>query len=88
MESRQIFAVKINDVSAELEITATKIKCLTGSTTHFEISVKSLRSFLHVKANKILLNFIQNDELYQTTITSRHCLKILKSLREFTITQN
>jgi len=32
MQTNQIFAVKINNTSAELEIEQSKIKCLTGNT--------------------------------------------------------
>ncbi len=85
MQENQIISVKVNNVSAELEISHNTIKCITGDTIHFEISPENLRSFLHIRANKILLNFVQNDELYQTTITSKHCLNIIKGLEQKTI---
>lgn len=88
MQDSQIIAVKINNISAELELSQHTIKCITGETVHFEISYENLRSFLHVRANKILLNFIQNDELFQTTITSKHCLNIIKYLEQKIIIQN
>ncbi len=81
MQESKIIAVKVNDVSAELEISHNAIKCITGDTIHFEIAYENLRSFLHIRANKILLNFMQDGKLFQTTITSKHCLSILKSLK-------
>ena len=58
-KNQTIFAVKINDMSAELEIDSSKIKCITGNTVHFEALLSDLRSFVHVKSNQILLNFYQ-----------------------------
>lgn len=73
MQGSQIIAVKINDISAELEISQNAIKCVTGDTVHFEISYENISTFLHTRANKILLNFVQNDE----TIPDHNHIKTL-----------
>ena len=84
-KNQTIFAVKINDMSAELEIDNSKIKCITGNTVHFEALLSDLRSFVHVKSNQILLNFYQKNQLVQCTITSKHCLSITKSIEDLAV---
>ena len=80
-KNQTIFAVKINDMSAELEIDSSKIKCITGNTVHFEALLSDLRSFVHVKSNQILLNFYQKNQLVQCTITSKHSLSVISVLK-------
>ncbi len=79
-----IFTVKIEKIPAELEVDNDIIKCISGNTTHFEINRKNLRSFLHLKPNKILLNFTHQDLLHQITISSKHTLSVLSALDELT----
>ncbi len=82
-DNQQIFAVKIDRVAAELEVDDSKIRCITGNTVHFDVSKRDFRSFVHTKSNTILLNFYKdNEELFQATVTSKHCLSIVKSLEQ------
>jgi len=81
---KAIFTIIIEKVPAELEIDDDIIKCISGDTIHFEITRQELRSFLHLKPNKILLNFTQKDSLYQITISSKHTLSVLSALKEST----
>ena len=55
-KNQTIFAVKINDMSAELEIDNSKIKCITGNTVHFEALLSDLRSCCTCQ---IKLNFVE-----------------------------
>jgi len=82
--TKSIFTVKLEKISAELEIDDNMIKCVSGNTTHFEISKDNFRSFLHLKPDKILLNFTQMEmnKLYQITLSSKHTLSILSILKE------
>ncbi len=81
---KTIFTVQIEKISAELEVGDGIIKCISGNTIHFEISRKELRSYLHLKRNKFLLNFTQRGSLYQITISSKHILSILSILKKLT----
>ena len=80
MES--IFAVTINKVAAELEITEDKIKCFSGVTTHFDIPKSQLRSYLHLIKNKIILNLSSNDSLTMVTISSKYCKSIEEAINQ------
>ncbi|MCJ8307365.1 MAG: hypothetical protein HRU07_09990 [Nitrosopumilus sp.] len=85
-QDNSIFDVNINGINAELEITNTHIKCVTGDTVHFEISMKKLRSFQPINPNKILFNIYQHleEELFQVIFTSKHCNSITNLLNELT----
>lgn len=80
--NQKIFEVKINNITAELEISKSKILCITGKTVHFEIQTEHLRAILHTRSNKIMLNFYKEKELFKTTIHSKHCLGIIDCLNE------
>ena len=79
-----IFSVKFQKISSELEINESSLKCITGDTVHFDIPISNLRTFMQTKPHSILLNFYQNDELFQATITSKHCISIIKFLESIT----
>lgn len=84
MNSNQtLFTVKFQKILSELEINESTIKCVTGKTTHFEIDRDELRSFIPISSSKILINFYSKNELYQVTISSKHCINIMKSLNLF-----
>ena len=78
--SQSIFSVKFQKISAELEINDDFLRCVTGDTLHFEISTNDLRTYVQSRPNTILFNFYQNNQLFQASITSKHCNNIIKSL--------
>ncbi|MCJ8307339.1 MAG: hypothetical protein HRU07_09850 [Nitrosopumilus sp.] len=80
--NQSIFSVKFKKISAEFEVSSSSVRCVTGDTIHFDISVENLRAYVQTKSNNILFNFYQNNELYQATITSKHCISILNFLKE------
>ena len=84
--SDSIFAVKIDGLEAELEVTPSHIKCVTGNTIHFGVMMSNLRSFIHVTFKQILFNFYKNQQLHKVVITSKHCLSITNVINQ--ITQN
>ena len=78
--NQSIFSIKIQKIIAELEINSDFIRCTTNATVHFDIPLSNLRSYGLVKPNHILMNFYQNEELYQVTINSNHSVGILNVL--------
>ena len=79
-ENQSIFSIKFEKYSAELEITKSNLKCVTGDIIHFDIMINQLRAYMQIVHNKILFNFYQNNKLFQVTISSKHCISILKYL--------
>ena len=78
-ENQSIFSVKFEKYTAELEITKSSLKCVTGDIVHFDILIDDLRLYMQTSYNKILFNFYQ-DKLFQVTISSKHCISILNNL--------
>ncbi len=78
-QNQSIFSIKFEKYTAELEISESSVRCVTGDIIHFDIPMYSLRAYVQTSHNTILFSFYQ-DELKQTTITSKHCISILKYL--------
>jgi len=78
-ETKSIFSIKFEKYTAELEISKLSLKCVTGNVTHFNIPMDKLRVYVQTSHNTILFNFYQ-DKLFQVTISSKHCISILKYL--------
>jgi len=78
-ENQSIFSIKFEKYTAELEISESSIRCITGDTVHFDIPINQLRVYIQTNHNKILFSFYQ-DKLKQITITSKHCISIIKYL--------
>ena len=78
-ESQSIFSVKFEKYTAELEISESSLRCVTGDIIHFDIPMEDLRTYVQTNHNKILFSFYQ-DKLFQITISSKHCINILKYL--------
>jgi len=78
-ETQSIFSIKFEKYLAELEISELSIRCVTGDIIHFDIPINQLRVYVQSSSNKILFSFYQN-KLKQITITSKHCISILKYL--------
>lgn len=83
--NNSIFSIKFQKISSELEIGESFLKCITGDTVHFDIPMNNLRTFMQTKPDSILFNFYQNDEMYKVTITSKHCISIIKFLESITM---
>ncbi len=77
-QNQSIFSIKFEKYTAELEINES-IRCVTGDVIHFNIPMNRLRAYVQISHNTVLFSFYQ-DELKQTTITSKHCINILKCL--------
>ncbi len=77
-QNQSIFSIKFEKYTAELEISES-IKCVTGDIIHFDIPMDNLRAYAQISHNTVLFSFYQ-DELKQITITSKHCISILKCL--------
>ncbi len=75
-----VFAVSINKIKAELEISDSKIKCITGSVVHFDIPKSKLRSVEQIRYNKVLFLFYYDEKLTQSTITSKFCSSIVNAI--------
>ena len=78
-ETQSIFSVKFEKYSAELEISESSIRCVTGDIIHFDIHMDELRAYMQTNHNTILFSFYQNKSK-QITITSKHCISILNNL--------
>ena len=78
-ENQSIFSVKFEKYSAELEISESSIRCVTVDVIHFDIPMDNFRAYMQTNHNTILFCFYQ-DELKQITITSKHCISILRYL--------
>jgi len=78
-ENQSIFSIKFEKYTAELEINELFLKCITGDIIHFDIPMDELRVYVQISYNKILFNFYR-DKLFQVTISSKHCISILKYL--------
>lgn len=83
-ESQSIFSIKFEKYTAELEINKSSIKCVTGDIVHFDIPINQLRAYMQTKHNKILFDFYQDNESKQITISSKHCISIIKYLDSLT----
>lgn len=84
--SQLIFAVIVNGVNAELEISKDKIICTTENTVHFNIQKENVRNFIHTSPKNIMINFFEDEKKYQVNIKSKYCSDILKALTQ--INQN
>ena len=82
-ETQSIFSIKFEKYTAELEISESSLRCVTGDIMHFDIPMDDLRAYVQINHNKILFGFYQ-DKLFQITITSKHCINILKHLDSLT----
>lgn len=78
-EIQSIFSIKFEKYTAELEISELSLRCVTGDIIHFDIQINQLRAYIQTTHNTILFSFYKN-ELYQVTISSKHCISILKYL--------
>ena len=81
-QNQSIFSIKFEKYTAELEInesSESSVRCVTGDIIHFDIPINHLRAYVQIFHNTILFSFYQ-DELKQTTITSKHCISIIKYL--------
>ena len=83
-KNQSIFSVKFEKYMAELEINESSIRCVTGDVLHFDIPISELRAYVQSSSNKILFSFYQDNELFQITITSKHCISIIKYLDSLT----
>lgn len=81
-ETQSIFSVKFEKYLAELEISELSLRCVTGDIIHFDIPMNDLRTYVQTTHNKILFSFYQ-DKLFQITISSKHCISIIKYLDSF-----
>ncbi len=79
-ENKSIFSVKFEKYTAELEISESSIRCVTGDIIHFDITMDELRAYMQTNHNTILFGFYQDDISKQITISSKHCINILKYL--------
>jgi len=79
-QNQSIFSIKFEKYTSELEISESSIRCITGDTVHFDIPINDLRVYVQTKHNKILFSFYQNDISKQITISSKHCISIIKYL--------
>lgn len=78
---KTIFSVKTsNKQIAELEITESSIKCLTGNTIHFDILINDIRSYVQIRPNHILFNFYNNSQLFQVILISKKYMNIINIL--------
>ncbi len=77
-QNQSIFSIKFEKYSAELEISESALRCVTDDIIHFDIPMERLRAYVQSKPNTVLFSFYQNDIPKQTTITSKHCISILK----------
>ncbi len=78
-QNQSIFSIKFEKYTAELEISELSIRCVTGDIVHFDITMNRLRVYVQISHNTVLFSFYQ-DELKQITITSKHCISIIKFL--------
>jgi len=78
-ENQSIFSIKFEKYTAELEISESSLRCVTGDIIHFDIPMDDLRAYVQTTHNKILFSFYQ-DKLFQITITSKYCISISKYL--------
>ena len=78
-ENQSIFSIKFEKYTAELEVSELSLRCVTGDIVHFDIPMDELRVYVQTNHNKILFSFYQ-DKLFQITISSKHCISILKHL--------
>ena len=83
-ENQSIFSVKFERYTAELEVSESYMRCVTGDIIHFDIPRDELRAYVQTTHNTILFSFYQDNELFQITITSKHCISILKYLNSLT----
>jgi len=81
-QNQLIFSVKFEKYTAELEISELSLRCVTGDVIHFDIPMDDLRTYVQISHNTILFSFYQ-DELKQITISSKHCISIIKYLDSF-----
>ena len=81
-EIQKIYKVKIDDISAELELTNNSMLCTTGDTVHFEVQLngKSLRSYQFQKPNKIALNINVDSKLRFVRLTSKYAVDISETI--------
>ncbi len=52
-ENQSIFSIKFEKYSAELEISESSLRCVTGDITHFDIPMDNLRVYVQTSYNKI-----------------------------------
>ncbi len=78
-QNQSIFSIKFEKYTAELEISESSLRCVTGDIIHFDITINQLRAYMQTNHNTILFSFYQ-DELKQITISSKHCISINKFL--------
>ena len=79
-EYQSIFSIKFEKYTAELEISELSLRCVTGDIIHFDIPMEQLRAYVQISHNTILFSFYKNKKLKQITISSKHCISILKYL--------
>ncbi len=78
-QNQSIFSIKFEKYTAELEISESTLRCVTGDIIHFDIPINELRAYVQISHNTVLFSFYQ-DELKQITISSKHCINIIKFL--------
>jgi len=78
-KNQSIFSIKFEKYTAELEISELSLRCVMGDITHWDIPLNDLREYMQSNHNKILFCFYQGKP-FQITISSRHCISILKYL--------
>jgi len=79
-KNQSIFSIKFEKYSAELEISESSVRCVTGDVVHFDIPLCELRAYVQKNHNTVLFSFYQDDKLKQITVTSKHCISIIKFL--------
>ena len=82
-ENKSIFSVKFEKYTAELEISESCMRCVTGDVIHFDIPISELWAYVQISHNTILFSFYQNNKLFQIIISSKHCISIIKYLDSF-----
>ncbi len=78
-QDQSIFSIKFEKYTAELEISESTLRCVTGDIIHFDIPMEQFRAYVQISHNTVLFSFYQS-KLKQITITSKHCISILKYL--------
>jgi len=79
-QNQSIFSIKFEKYSAELEISESSLRCVTGDMIHFDIPMDQLRVYVQTSYNKILFSFYQDNKSFQIPISSKHCISILNNL--------
>ncbi len=81
MQTQKIFKVKIDGISAELEINDISLSCVTGETVHFDVSHNNIRAYEFQKPDKIVLDIYKNSKMYFIKMTSKYSVEIIETIK-------